>query len=99
MIRVGIVDDYKIMHTGLRLFFGMHDDLCVVAEGGNEHEAMEIVRHALLLVTKSESSRQQLDETCIEGGNVVGLAAAQESAIYMHLLIDPGGTSVAQIRL
>ena len=44
VIKVGIVDDHKIVRAGLRQFFGEQEDLEVVAEGSNGREAMDMVR-------------------------------------------------------
>ncbi len=44
MIRIAIVDDHAMVRAGLRQFFADQTDFEVVAEAGNGHEALEIVR-------------------------------------------------------
>ena len=40
-----------------------------------------------------------LDDLCIEGGEIVGLAAGDQAVVHMNLLIDPLGPSIAQVGL
>lgn len=40
-IRVLVVDDHKVVRTGLRTFLAVHDDLELVGEAGNGEEAIE----------------------------------------------------------
>jgi len=42
--------------------------------------------------------RQRLEQCGIEGGNVIGLAAGDEVAIYDYLFIDDFSTGVGEIR-
>ena len=44
MIRIAIVDDHPMVRAGLRRFFADQMDFTVVAEAGNGHEALDIVR-------------------------------------------------------
>lgn len=45
MIRVAIVDDHKIVRSGLRHYLGSMDDVEVVAEAENGKEALDVVRN------------------------------------------------------
>ena len=40
-IRVLVVDDHKVVRTGLRTFLSVQDDLVLVGEAGNGEEAIE----------------------------------------------------------
>ena len=44
MIRVAIVDDHKILRSGLRHYLNSLEDVEVVAEAANGKEALDIVR-------------------------------------------------------
>ena len=44
MIKIGIVDDHKIVREGLRQFLSDHVDLRVEAEASNGREAIDLVR-------------------------------------------------------
>lgn len=44
MIRIVLVDDHAIVREGLRALLSSTPDMCVVGEGANVHEAVELVQ-------------------------------------------------------
>ena len=46
MIRLIVVDDHDAVRASLGGFFGAHDDIDVVGEAANGHEAVELARAA-----------------------------------------------------
>jgi hypothetical protein len=43
--------------------------------------------------------RKLLYDFAVEGGQIVGVAAGDQPLIDHHLLIDPGGTGIAEVSL
>lgn len=44
MVKIGIVDDYHIVRSGLRQYLSDHVDLRVQAKASNGREAIDLVR-------------------------------------------------------
>ena len=83
MIRVGIVDDHKIVRAGLRQFLSEHVDLRVTGEAGNGVEALEMARQGELDV-------MLLDLSMPEQGGVDALKAIKARAPELPVLILSG---------
>jgi two-component system, NarL family, invasion response regulator UvrY len=83
MIRVGIVDDHKIVRAGLRQFLSEHVDLRVTGEAGNGVEALELAR-------QGEVDVLLLDLSMPEQGGVDALKAIKARAPELPVLILSG---------
>jgi DNA-binding NarL/FixJ family response regulator len=83
MIRVGIVDDHKIVRAGLKQFLSEHVDLRVTGEAGNGVEALEMARQGELDV-------MLLDLSMPEQGGVDALKAIKARAPELPVLILSG---------
>ena len=83
MIRVGIVDDHKVVRAGLKQFLSEHVDLRVTGEAGNGVEALEMARQGELDV-------MLLDLSMPEQGGVDALKAIKARAPELPVLILSG---------
>ena len=83
MIRVGIVDDHKIVRAGLKQFLSEHVDLRVTGEAGNGVEALELAR-------QGEVDVLLLDLSMPEQGGVDALKAIKARAPELPVLILSG---------
>ncbi len=83
MIRVGIVDDHKIVRAGLKQFLSEHVDLRVTGEAGNGVEALEMAR-------QGEVDVLLLDLSMPEQGGVDALKAIKARAPELPVLILSG---------
>lgn len=83
MIRVGIVDDHKIVRAGLKQFLSENVDLRVTGEAGNGVEALELVR-------QGEMDVMLLDLSMPEQGGVDALKAIKARAPELPVLILSG---------
>lgn len=83
MIRVGIVDDHKIVRAGLKQFLSEHVDLRVTGEAGNGVEALDMVRQGELDVLL-------LDLSMPEQGGVDALKAIKARSPELPVLILSG---------
>lgn len=64
MIRIGVVDDHKVVRAGLRAYLCSEPDFEVVGEAGNGREAVELVRSQsieVLLMDLSMPGQSGLD--------------------------------------
>lgn len=83
MIRVGIVDDHKVVRAGLKQFLSENVDLRVTGEAGNGVEALELVR-------QGEMDVMLLDLSMPEQGGVDALKAIKARAPELPVLILSG---------
>lgn len=83
MIRVGIVDDHKIVRAGLKQFLSENVDLRVTGEASNGVEALELVR-------QGEMDVMLLDLSMPEQGGVDALKAIKARAPELPVLILSG---------
>ena len=83
MIRVGIVDDHKIVRAGLKQFLSEHVDLRVTGEAGNGVEALELAR-------QGEVDVLLLDLSMPEQGGVDALKAIKARSPELPVLILSG---------
>lgn len=83
MIRVGIVDDHKIVRAGLKQFLSEHVDLRVTGEAGNGVEALELARQGGVDVLL-------LDLSMPEQGGVDALKAIKARSPELPVLILSG---------
>lgn len=83
MIRVGIVDDHKVVRAGLKQFLSEHVDLRVTGEAGNGVEALELAR-------QGEVDVLLLDLSMPEQGGVDALKAIKARAPELPVLILSG---------
>lgn len=83
MIRIAIVDDHAMVRAGLRRFFADQPDFAVVAEAGDGHEALDVVRRGGLDVVV-------LDIAMPAHGGVDALAAIRQRAPGLPVLILSG---------
>ncbi|MGS5088925.1 response regulator [Hydrogenophaga sp. A37] len=83
MIRVGIVDDHKIVRAGLKQFLSEHVDLRVTGEAGNGVEALDMVR-------QGEVDVLLLDLSMPEQGGVDALKAIKARCPELPVLILSG---------
>jgi two-component system invasion response regulator UvrY len=83
MIRVGIVDDHKIVRAGLKQFLSEHVDLRVTGEAGNGVEALELAR-------QGDMDVMLLDLSMPQQGGVDALKAIKARSPELPVLILSG---------